>query len=81
MDHADVLPALREVGRMENSLRDGDSNTVERLRDSQVKLGVARHEYYTGSLNHMRTVTVSRNTLLNVLEKIEALMDVSCVQE
>jgi hypothetical protein len=46
--------------------------SLERLRDRQVKLGAARYEQYAGSLrrivNQIRTGTVSRNTLLNVLE-------------
>jgi hypothetical protein len=48
MDHADVLHALREVGRMEDSLGDKESSTLERLRDGQVKLGAARFEQYAG---------------------------------
>jgi hypothetical protein len=37
--------ALREAGRVEDSLGDKDSNTMERLKDGQVKLGPARHEH------------------------------------
>jgi hypothetical protein len=45
MDHADVLHALREVGRVEDSLGNNESDTMERLRDGQVKLGAARYEH------------------------------------
>jgi hypothetical protein len=44
---------------------------MERLMDGQVNLGAARIEDYVGSqkpiVNQMRTGTVSRHTLLNVL--------------
>jgi hypothetical protein len=64
IDHADVLHALRETGRVEDSLGDKESITMERLRDGQVKLGAARYEQYAGSqkriVNQMRTGTVSR---------------------
>jgi hypothetical protein len=39
-----VVHALREAGRVEDSLRDKESSTIERLRDGQVKLGTARYE-------------------------------------
>jgi hypothetical protein len=59
MDHANVLHAIHEAGRVEDSLGDKESNNMERLRDGQVKLGAARHEHYTGSqrriVNQMRT--------------------------
>jgi hypothetical protein len=38
MDHVDVLHALREPGRVEVSLGDFESNTMDRLRNGQVKL-------------------------------------------
>jgi hypothetical protein len=50
-----------------------ESDTMERLRDGQVKLGAARYEDYAGCqrqiVNQMRTTTVSRHMLLNVLER------------
>jgi hypothetical protein len=62
---------LCEEGKIKDSLRDGDSNTMETLRDGQVKHGATRHEHYSGSqkrmVNQMRTGTVSCHTLLNVL--------------
>jgi hypothetical protein len=73
MDHADVLHALREVGRVVTLFRDGDSNIVERLRDCQAKLGMASHERYTGiqkrMVNQMKTGTVSPHTFFNVLDR------------
>jgi hypothetical protein len=36
MNHADVLHALREAGRADNSLGDGYSNSMDRLSDAQV---------------------------------------------
>jgi hypothetical protein len=72
MDHG-VLHALREAVTVDGSLGNGDSSTMEGLRYGQVKLGVARHEHYAGSprrmVNHIRTGTMSRHTLLNVLER------------
>jgi hypothetical protein len=45
MDPADMLHELGGAGRVEDSLGDGDSNTMEKLRDGQVKLDVVRYEY------------------------------------
>jgi hypothetical protein len=68
-----VLHAIREAGRVEDSLGDKESSTMERLSDGQVKLGTARYEQYAGSqrriVNQIRTGTVSRHALLNVLER------------
>jgi hypothetical protein len=50
MDHADVLHALREAGKVEASLGDDKSNTMERLRD---KFGAAIYEHYAGSQRRM----------------------------
>jgi hypothetical protein len=62
-----------EAGREEDSLGDKESSTMERLMDGQVKLRAARYEQYVGSqrrlMNQIRTGTVSRHTLLNVLER------------
>jgi hypothetical protein len=73
IDYADVLHALLEAGKVKDSLGDKESSTMERLREGQVKLGAARYEQYTGSqrriVNKIRTGTVIRHTLLNVLEK------------
>jgi hypothetical protein len=73
MDHVDVLQALSEAGRVEDSLGDKELSTMERLRDVQVKLGAVRYEQYAGSqrqiVNQIRTGTVSRHMLLNVLER------------
>jgi hypothetical protein len=77
MNHADVLHALCEAGRVKDSLGNKESSTMERLRDGQVKLGAARYEQYAGSqrriMNQIRTGTVSRHTLLNVLARSEHL--------
>jgi hypothetical protein len=46
---------------------------MERSRDGQVRLGAARYENDSGSqrrvVNQIRTGTLSRRTLLNVLER------------
>jgi hypothetical protein len=76
MDDADVLHALSEEGKVKDILKNKESSTMVRwsdLRDGQVKLSAARYEHYIGSqrrmVNQMRTSTVSRHTLLNVLER------------
>jgi hypothetical protein len=65
--------ALREAGRVEDSLGDKMSSTMERLRDGQVKLVTAIYEHYAGSqrriVNQLKTGTVSHHKLLNVLER------------
>jgi hypothetical protein len=42
-DHADVLHALSEEGRLDDSTGDSESDPMERLRDGQVKLCAARY--------------------------------------
>jgi hypothetical protein len=70
MDHADVLHAVREAGRVKYSLGNKESSTMERLRDIHVKFGAARYDgSQRGIVNQMRTGTVSSHTLLNVLER------------
>jgi hypothetical protein len=59
---------------VEDSLEDLESNTMEKLRDGQVKLLVLlRYEYYADSkrpmVNQKRIGSVSRHTLLNILER------------
>jgi hypothetical protein len=41
--------AFLEAGRVEDSFVDFESNTMERLRDGQFKLGATRYENYAGS--------------------------------
>jgi hypothetical protein len=59
--------------RLEDSIKDDESDTIGRLRNSQVKLGAGRYEHYADSqrrmVNQMRTGTVSWLTLINVLEE------------
>jgi hypothetical protein len=72
MDHTNVLHDLREEWKTHMETR---SQVLWKalLRDGQVKLGGTRYEQYAGSqrrmLNQIRTGTVSRHTLLNVLER------------
>jgi hypothetical protein len=58
---------------VEDSLKDFESNTMERLRDGQVELGASRYEDYAGSqrpmVNQIKIDTVSHHTLLNVFER------------
>jgi ribosome maturation protein Sdo1 len=57
---------------VEDSFGDNESDTMEILRDGQVKLGAARYEHHAGSqrqmVNQIRTNTVSHRMLLNVLK-------------
>jgi hypothetical protein len=76
MDHADVLHALCKVGRVEDSLGDGDSNTIERLRVGEVKLRVARYEQTNGESDE--NCSCEPPMLLNVLER--RLETYGCVQ-
>jgi hypothetical protein len=71
LDYADELLALREVRRVEDSLRDNESNTMERLKDAHVNLAAASYEHYASSqrrmVNQIISGPVSRHKLLNVL--------------
>jgi hypothetical protein len=78
MDHADVLHALCEAGRLEDSLGEGDSSTMERLKNSHIyRIATNLHTNASSQreiVNRMRTGTVSRHMLLNVLKrKVEPL--------
>jgi argininosuccinate lyase len=54
-EHADMLHALSEAGRVEDLHEDLESNTMKRLRDGQLKLGVARsrQEHCAGNQRRM----------------------------
>jgi hypothetical protein len=71
--HSSNTHALHEAGIVKDSLGDFESNTTERLRDGQIKLGAARYEDYFGNerpmVNQMKTGTVSRLTLMNIPER------------
>jgi hypothetical protein len=71
MDHADVLHALRETGRVEDSLGDKESRIME--KGGQVRLDAAKYDQYACSqrriVNQIRTSAPIRHTLLNVLER------------
>jgi hypothetical protein len=85
MNHAYVLHALCEPGRVEDSLVDSYLDTTEKQRDGQVNLGAARYEHYAGSqrrmVNQMRTGTLSHQTFFECTqEMIGAIIGISRVQ-
>jgi hypothetical protein len=47
--HSSNTHLLLEAGRVEDSLGDSESNTMERLKDGQVKLGADIYEDYAGN--------------------------------
>ena len=73
MDRSDVLNALREVGRANDSVSEDESTSLTRMLEHQVKRGKARHERYAGSqrrmVNQHRTGVVSRYMLRDILGK------------
>ena len=72
MDRADIVNALIERGRRED-LNLNQSNSTTRLRELGLKIGVARKErynrYMSRLINQNRTGTVSRWTLLEILQR------------
>jgi hypothetical protein len=72
MDRADILNALRETGRVNDSSDEGESATLTRLQELQVKRDAARYECYAGSqrrlVNQHRAGVVSRYTLRDILK-------------
>jgi hypothetical protein len=62
-----------ESGRVDNSLGNNDSDTIEKLRDDEVKRCAAKYEHYAANqrriVNQTRTGTVSHHRLLHLLEK------------
>ena len=73
MDQADILNALRDARLSQEPSDDCESTTMVRLREQQVKRGVAKQEHYAGSqrrlINQHRTGVVSRYTLRDLLRK------------
>ena len=53
MDRADVMSALREVGRINEERDVCESVTMDRLQEHHVERGVARHECFSGSQRRM----------------------------
>jgi hypothetical protein len=48
-EEQEIIVHLSEAGRLEDSLRDDESDTMDRLRNCQVKLDAGRYEHYAGS--------------------------------
>jgi hypothetical protein len=73
MDRADILNALREVGRVRDSEDANESATLTWLKELQIKRGVARQEYYTGNQRRLvhqhRTRVLRKYTLEDVLKR------------
>ena len=73
MDQSDILNALREVRLLQEPSDDCESTTMARLREQQIKKGVAKQEHYAGSqrrlINQHRTGVVSRYTLRDLLRR------------
>jgi hypothetical protein len=53
MGHADILHAIREAGRMEDSRWNSDSTTTGKLKDGRVKLVTARHECFAAAIEEL----------------------------
>jgi hypothetical protein len=68
-----------------DSLGDSESDTMERLRDGQVKLGTVRYEHHAGShrriVNQMRTRTVNNHIFKCTQEKMGFFIGVYRLQE
>ena len=70
MDRADIINAIREIGRTED-FHGCASASLSRLREMGVKIGTARFETFSGHIrsriNQHRTGTISRSTLMSIL--------------
>ena len=73
MDRSDILHAIREDSRENDSSKDIESVSMTRLYEHQVGRGVAREERFSGSqrriVNQHRTGVVSRFTLRDILKR------------
>jgi hypothetical protein len=73
MDRADILNATRDERMEADSFSEHESETMSRLKDHQVKRGVAKLEHFSGSqrrmVNQHRTGVVSRYTLRDLLKR------------
>ena len=73
MDCSDILNALKEAGRANESRDENGSATMIRLHELQVRSGEAKQEQYAGSqrriVNQHRTGVVSRYTLRDILRR------------
>jgi hypothetical protein len=72
MDRSDILRAIKEAGRENDSSKDIESVSMTRLHEHQVKRGVAREERFSGSqrriVNQHTTGVVSHFTLRDILK-------------
>jgi hypothetical protein len=73
IDRADILNALREVGRVQKSDDANESTTLTRLQELQIKRGVAKHKYYAGNqrrlVNQHRTGVICKYTVGDILKR------------
>jgi carbonic anhydrase len=85
MDRTDILNAIRDARRKADSFSENESETMSRLKEHQVKEGVAKLEHFSGNqrrmVNQHRTGVVSRHTLSDLLKmRSEHLLTVLDVQ-
>jgi hypothetical protein len=73
MDRSDILHAIKEASRENDSSKDIESVNVTRLYEHQVGREVAREERFSGTqrrkVNQHRTGVVSRFTLRDIVKR------------
>ena len=71
INRADVLNSLRDIARESETSVDDDSFSMARIKDQDLKCGVARSEHFGGRrrmmVNQQRTGPVSRSVMVDTL--------------
>ena len=73
MDRADILNNIRDIGRARDFGDTSKSSSLPRMYELEIKKGIAKNERWSGRtraiVNQHRTGTISRCTLLQILER------------
>src|SRR5204863_9934221 len=73
MDRADILNNIREMGRERDFWDTSKSSSLPTMYELEIKKGIAKNEHWSGRtraiVNQHRTGTISRCTLLQILER------------
>ena len=75
MDQADILNNIRDIGRARDFGDTNKSSSLPRLYELKIKKAIAKNERWSlrtiAVVNQHRTGTISRCTLLQMLERRE----------
>jgi ActR/RegA family two-component response regulator len=72
-NRSDILNALWDIGRSNDSVQYSVSKTMDRLQDLHIQRGISKHEHHVGVtkrlINQHMTGTISVYTLRNLIQE------------